>query len=609
MNWPWDELGLDGISSLEEIHKAYAKRTKETHPEEDPEGFRRLHKAYQAAKRIVKLKGSKNSSLVNFPKEERQSYSTQAYSASILDEANKSENTQSSESFRSNGKDPLKEEENYDSIFEAVLNKSKNTAKNRSSESNRDSSLREASFEEEWDYDRIFKDALLEKEAAMRKELQKISGLTDENDDWELVISAIHRMSFIRKNNMDCRMWLDFLQGPLFNDVRKKETFILALEIWLKQKPFLNSRSKKALLEHLDISSSNIPAKYKNIYLILADPIDTVNADSIYYQGSNKKKNHRRRPAVIAICTFVLIVFIAVIFRLYISSVVYTTKQVRQAGEWVSEDIKLTAHAANIASAKENNRMFFKVDEIPQLKFWVEYTGDRDLSKNSLGYNTNFHSAALKWYLSDFAEQNGYKLRESSYRSSLRYLIDIPLTELENGIHKLDSLIKKLDEESWYKSQKLQYTIEFVHSGVSYLKLEFPEGFDADALAPQIQNAAPEYICAYVLSYTGFDERYFSPDSCAMFQIKQSISPASPEFYFLLAAIDTESKNVLRTYAYDDRKNIIISFPLEIYKEGITFEELKEQSRDFLNSKKTAMGFPRLMSYDENKNKDLQENN
>ena len=43
MSWPWSELGLDGPASLEEVRRAYAQRVKEVHPEEDPEGFQRLH--------------------------------------------------------------------------------------------------------------------------------------------------------------------------------------------------------------------------------------------------------------------------------------------------------------------------------------------------------------------------------------------------------------------------------------------------------------------------------------------------------------------------------------------------------------------------------------
>lgn len=52
MAWPWNELGLSGPAGPEEIKHAYAQRLKQIHPEEDPEGFQRLHRAYQLARRL-----------------------------------------------------------------------------------------------------------------------------------------------------------------------------------------------------------------------------------------------------------------------------------------------------------------------------------------------------------------------------------------------------------------------------------------------------------------------------------------------------------------------------------------------------------------------------
>ena len=45
MSWPWSQLGLPGPSGLSEVRHAYAEKLKITHPEEDPEGFQRLHSA------------------------------------------------------------------------------------------------------------------------------------------------------------------------------------------------------------------------------------------------------------------------------------------------------------------------------------------------------------------------------------------------------------------------------------------------------------------------------------------------------------------------------------------------------------------------------------
>ena len=45
MSWPWNQLGLPGPAGLPEIRHAYAEKLKTTHPEDDPEGFQRLHSA------------------------------------------------------------------------------------------------------------------------------------------------------------------------------------------------------------------------------------------------------------------------------------------------------------------------------------------------------------------------------------------------------------------------------------------------------------------------------------------------------------------------------------------------------------------------------------
>lgn len=54
MSWPWNELGLPGPAGPEDVRHAYAQRLKQVHPEEDPEGFQRLHHAYQAARRLAR---------------------------------------------------------------------------------------------------------------------------------------------------------------------------------------------------------------------------------------------------------------------------------------------------------------------------------------------------------------------------------------------------------------------------------------------------------------------------------------------------------------------------------------------------------------------------
>lgn len=50
----WKELGISKTNDVREIKKAYAKRSKLVHPEEHPEEFQQLHRAYREALRLAK---------------------------------------------------------------------------------------------------------------------------------------------------------------------------------------------------------------------------------------------------------------------------------------------------------------------------------------------------------------------------------------------------------------------------------------------------------------------------------------------------------------------------------------------------------------------------
>jgi len=47
--WPYSELGIEATTDERAIKRAYASKLKQNRPDENPEGFQRLHEAYQAA--------------------------------------------------------------------------------------------------------------------------------------------------------------------------------------------------------------------------------------------------------------------------------------------------------------------------------------------------------------------------------------------------------------------------------------------------------------------------------------------------------------------------------------------------------------------------------
>lgn len=72
MSWPWSQLGLSGPSELSEVRHAYAEKLKTTHPEEDPEGFQRLHSAYQLASRMARQQKRRAAASTPEPQRERE---------------------------------------------------------------------------------------------------------------------------------------------------------------------------------------------------------------------------------------------------------------------------------------------------------------------------------------------------------------------------------------------------------------------------------------------------------------------------------------------------------------------------------------------------------
>ena len=54
----WKILGIEATDQIKDIKRAYAKRSKEIHPEDHPEEFIQLHDAYQQAIALAKHQGS-----------------------------------------------------------------------------------------------------------------------------------------------------------------------------------------------------------------------------------------------------------------------------------------------------------------------------------------------------------------------------------------------------------------------------------------------------------------------------------------------------------------------------------------------------------------------
>ena len=202
MNWPWSELGLPGPSDLAAVRRAYAERLKTTHPEEDPEGFQRLHEAYQQARRAARKGGSPSELQAPRPEERP--------SATDIPQPQEA---------------PQKAEEgwNYEQIF---LQEAQRRAEER------------------------------ERQSAERRErffAKHHPGSEEENRrlEWRFarIEAALTSLEELLDSRAPLRDWVFFLHSGVFFSVKGDEAFVAALEELLRRTPDLEEPVKQEMAQ------------------------------------------------------------------------------------------------------------------------------------------------------------------------------------------------------------------------------------------------------------------------------------------------------------------------------------------------------------------------
>ena len=224
MSWPWNELGLSGPAELSEIRAAYARKLKTAHPEEDPEGFQRLHTAYQEASRRAR----------------RLARSAQAKPEDASAERPAPPESAPEGQGAEAGWD-------YDELLEG------REAPKRPSE-------KPECQEPEWDFERLFAEGEEEAQAARRRKLEELRIKNEarrakenhrrrqqqEEDSWEAVMAAAHALELLHSSGAPLSQWQRFLDSPVFLSVRANLDFIFALEDFLEQRPDLSQEVRQA---------------------------------------------------------------------------------------------------------------------------------------------------------------------------------------------------------------------------------------------------------------------------------------------------------------------------------------------------------------------------
>lgn len=234
MSWPWSQLGLPGPSELSEVRHAYAEKLKTTHPEEDPEGFQRLHSAYQLASRMArqqKRQGARSPE----PQMERPVPPPQP--------PKEEEDFDYDELLSGGGEQPRRpQEDEQDFDFDELLE-----------EDGPAPHPPEVEEEQDFDFDRLFAEGEAERAEARRRrgeERRKAQRqqfqerqrqwksreerlnfqFRQEEERWQGTETILHTIEMLYNSRAGAEEWKKFFASPLFRQNRNTMDLIFGLE-------------------------------------------------------------------------------------------------------------------------------------------------------------------------------------------------------------------------------------------------------------------------------------------------------------------------------------------------------------------------------------------
>lgn len=519
MNWPWGELGLSGPAGLSGIRRAYAQRLKTTHPEDDPEGFQRLHSAYQEASRRA-----------------RRSARAKPPSAATEEESGTAERSgpvpgRENRDDSEGQKAPLppQPEQEPDWDYEALPEEAPPRPPERPAQ--------------DWDYERLFAEGEAEAQEARYRKLEELRRknraryaeqeraqrrrAADEEESWSAVMAASHALELLYSSGAPPRQWRGFLSDPVFWNVRANLDFVFILEDFLEQHPDLSPEIRRAIFAAYGFEKGPGYPVYKPLYRLLN--VDRREQRRMAKANSAWRIRWRSYPrwrktvivALYSILGLFLLVGVGVSARSAYRD--YTERREAKAWEaqslaWLEEDLgrpffhPLSQHKELCAPAEE-----------PSLYFWVRKEGQR--TEHFPGYQTNYPYVLLKQELESFAEEWSLGLRFDSagtgYQGNIgeapgAYLFDLPLLGAGEAITALGALLKDMETRDWYQvlmgkyGGRMTYQIFLCHGELSFYDAVSTEegGFDADYARTQYETEVGAAFCRYLLEESGLADKH-----------------------------------------------------------------------------------------------------
>lgn len=507
MNWPWSQLGLPGPSGLSEIRHAYAEKLKATHPEDDPEGFQRLHSAYQLASRMARQQKRRAEVQVPNPAPERPTRPAPEPSR------------------------PPKEDFDFDELLQGDSEQSPHSQEK----------------EPDWDYDRLFAEGEAERAEYRRRrgeerrreqrqqsqerrrqwesrEEQLNLQFRQEQDRWQNTETVLHTLEMMDNSQAETETWKKFFMSPLFQQNRNSLDLIFGLEDFISARS-LSQEVKAALFLAYDFDKGMSRPELRPLFqmlrpawkaerragsfpwktILLAFFVDLMflfgigplldsglipialyavgmafivwvvrkavilGSQERRARGKHISKQQERRSLILAVvCVVTLVAGLSWIqSRPWLNwrNLVPTGDPREQTCRYIEEDLGVRVGAlynrSEYYATDTYSNVFYLESNPTGRQFLAGPDGERDKSNGQSGYTTNLPEMMMLWALEDFALERkiynvdtvdrGQKLER--WETGGTFVLTLPADGAGEVITDLGALLEDLSREPWYQAR------------------------------------------------------------------------------------------------------------------------------------------------------------
>lgn len=574
MSWPWNELGLPGPAGLPDIRSAYAQKLKTAHPEEDPEGFQRLHAAYQEASRRARRARSAQTGPEDppadrpAPPERRQEAPGWNYDELLEDQEAPNHSPQKPE--------PQEPEWNYDELLKGE-----------------DAPPQEEEAAPEWDFERLFAEGEEEAQEARRRRLEDLRHKNwaryapqarqrrelDGEDAWPAVLAAVRTLELLERRDAPPAQWRRFLDSPVFLSVRADMDFVFLLEDFLSQRPDLSPEIRRAVFDAYELQNASRYPAYKPLYRLLGvKRADTRRAARAKSSWRNAWRGYPLwRKTVLVVCFTILALFFSIGLGVNLRSA-QAERAARRAAErwtetapqWLEEDFgEPFIHAAS--------QDIFAPAADPDLYFRASPYGER--SEDWPGYQTSYPGILVKRALENFAEERELDLELAAYSRETgdapgAYLLNLPLLGAEEDVSALGELLEELSRQEWHQvplnnprdeseyrvREPVKYTVFLCHRGLAFYEAPSDEGFDTEEAQSLYAQAGPA-LCRWILEQSGLADRHLGEGTYVL-QDREAVEIGEGTF-FQVHGVDKDSGEIRVQYLLASGGGALFCVPRE----------------------------------------------